>query len=84
MHAEGPESGQNYIGIYSVCTQCLENLSLFRIECTLDCIVEVLPPENIYLQSTDVSTNSILFKNENLNDNTIAWFPIKGVIFIYR
>ena len=38
VHAECPESGQNYIALYSVCTQCLVNLSLFRIEYPLDCI----------------------------------------------
>ena len=36
VHAECPESGQNYIALYSVCTQCLVNLSLFRIEYPLD------------------------------------------------
>ena len=37
MHAECPKSGPNYIALYSVCTQCLDKLSLFRIEYTLDC-----------------------------------------------
>ena len=36
VHAESPESGREYIALYSVCTQCLVNLSLFRIEYPLD------------------------------------------------